>query len=123
PSVDDALPVWIGPAYVSKVSRVGIRMGDLANPTLLREKVSSNIADINEALQHIYKRDPIEPEPIINDLLEAAEVLSPYVVNTAHILHEAVENGEERSEERRGGKNVELDGCEGTQQTHSPGDT
>src|SRR5699024_10640514 len=98
-----------GPAYGSKVTRGGIRMGGLAHPRLRREQFSSNIADINETLQHIYKRDPIEPEPIINDLLEAAEVLSPYVANTAHILHEAVENGEEVLLEGAQGSLLDVD--------------
>ncbi len=42
----------IGPAYVSKVSRVGIRMSDLEHPEQLRKKVEANISDINEALKH-----------------------------------------------------------------------
>src|SRR5699024_10084469 len=53
--------------------------------------------------------DPIEPEPIINDLLAAARVLSPYVANTAHILHEAVENGEEVLLEGAQGSLLDVD--------------
>lgn len=81
----------IGPAYVSKVSRVGIRMSDLFHPDELEKKLKANIADINKALKHIYKRDQIEAGTVLDDLLKAAEVLSPYVTNTSNLLHEAVE--------------------------------
>lgn len=94
---DDAIGTTgrgIGPAYVSKVSRVGIRMSDLFHPEELKKKVRANIADINEALQHVYKKDPIEADPIVDELLVAAEKLCPYITNTANLLHEAVLNND-----------------------------
>src|SRR5699024_5748919 len=72
----------IGPAYVSKVSRVGIRMADLFHPEKLTEKVEQNVADINEALQHVYKQETISARPILDDLLQAADKLCPYIINT-----------------------------------------
>lgn len=104
---DDAIGTTgrgIGPAYVSKVSRVGIRMSDLFHPEQLREKVQTNIADINEALRHIYKHDPIEADPIIDDLLEIADKLCPYISNTSALLHEAIEDD----------KNILLEGAQGS---------
>lgn len=94
----------IGPAYVSKVSRVGIRMSDLLHPEQLRNKVEANIADINEALKHIYKHDPIKAEPIVEDLLESAEKLCPYITNTSALLHDAIEED----------KNILLEGAQGS---------
>jgi len=99
----------IGPAYVSKVSRVGIRMGDLFHPRKLRRKVTSNITDINDALVHIYKHDPIEAEPIIEQLLEAADQLCPYITNTSALLHEAVENSDEVLLEGAQGSLLDVD--------------
>src|SRR5699024_5285458 len=99
----------IGPAYVSKVSRVGIRMGDLANPAKLKQKVRTNIADINEGLRHSYKRGPIEPDPIVDDLLEVAEILAPYVADTANIMHEAVEKEEQILLEGAQGSLLDVD--------------
>lgn len=104
---DDAIGTTgrgIGPAYVSKVSRIGIRMSDLFHPKQLRSKVEANIADINEALQHVYKHDPIEAEPVIDDLLEVADSLCPYITNTSDLLHEAIEKGE----------NILLEGAQGS---------
>ncbi|MDX1671762.1 MAG: adenylosuccinate synthase [Balneolaceae bacterium] len=94
----------IGPAYVSKVSRVGIRMGDLFHPAILEEKVERNLADINQAMVHIYKEQEIETAPIIDEALDAAERLQPYITDTASVLHEAIERGE----------NILLEGAQGS---------
>lgn len=109
---DDAIGTTgrgIGPAYVSKVSRVGIRMADLFHPKQLRDKVETNIADINEALNHVYKHEAIDPEPIIEDLLDAADKLCPYITNTAALLHEAIENDKEILLEGAQGSLLDVD--------------
>lgn len=104
---DDAIGTTgrgIGPAYVSKVSRVGIRAGDLFHPEVLKDKIESNLSDINKALEHIYGEEPLDPKPILDNALEAADKLCPYISNTSHILHEAVENNE----------NILLEGAQGS---------
>lgn len=109
---DDAIGTTgrgIGPAYVSKVSRVGIRMSDLFHPEQLRDKVEANITDINEALQYVYKEEPIKAEPIIEDLLEAAELLCPYITNTSALLHDAIENNNEILLEGAQGSLLDVD--------------
>lgn len=94
----------IGPAYVSKVSRVGIRMSDLFHPDTLREKIESNLADINESLKYVYKEDTLDPKPILDDALEAAERICPYIHNTGALLHQAIEEN----------KNILLEGAQGS---------
>ena len=109
---DDAIGTTgrgIGPAYVSKVSRVGIRMSDLFHPEKLRQKVETNIKDINEALQHVYKHETIEAGPIIDDLLEVADELCPYITNTSELLHKAVENDDEILLEGAQGSLLDVD--------------
>ena len=59
----------IGPAYVSKVSRVGIRMVDLLDKGTLRNKIEQNIRDINFALENLYK----EPTLSVDDLMKELE--------------------------------------------------
>src|SRR5690554_461611 len=49
----------IGPAYVSKLSRVGIRMHDLLNQELLEKKIKTNLEDINRALELVYDDEPL----------------------------------------------------------------
>lgn len=84
----------IGPAYVSKVSRIGIRMNDLLDPDGLREKIGSNLEDINNALRNVYGEDPLEADAMMDSLRPAIDTLTPYICNSTNLLHEALENGE-----------------------------
>lgn len=109
---DDAIGTTgrgIGPAYVSKVSRVGIRMSDLFHPDELKKKLEANVTDINKALKHIYQCDPIKPENILADLLQAADKLSPYITNTSNLLHEAIEADKEILLEGAQGSLLDVD--------------
>ncbi len=99
----------IGPAYVSKVSRVGIRAGDLFHPEVLKQKIESNLADINKALEFIYGEEPMDPKPILDNALEAADELCPYVSNTSNILHQAIENKESILLEGAQGSLLDID--------------
>ncbi|PKD43032.1 adenylosuccinate synthase [Rhodohalobacter barkolensis] len=81
----------IGPAYVSKVSRIGIRMGDLLNQTELEDKIRKNLADINDALKHVYSEPELDADEMINQLKPAIETIKNYICNTTQILHEAIE--------------------------------
>ena len=94
----------IGPAYVSKISRVGIRAADFFNPDVLRRKVQSNLRDINEALTHIYKEDPLDAGAMIDELLRAGEKIRPFVAQTSSLLHNAIGDG----------KNILLEGAQGS---------
>ena len=84
----------IGPAYVSKVSRIGIRMIDLLNEEQLEEKIKSNLADINKALEHIYGETKLDTKTIMASLREAISITKPFIHNTTEILHNALENSE-----------------------------
>lgn len=104
---DDAIGTTgrgIGPAYVSKVSRVGIRAADLFHPEILKDKIESNLDEINKALEFIYDEEPLDPKPILEDALAAADKLCPYISNTSNILHQAIEKGE----------NILLEGAQGS---------
>lgn len=109
---DDAIGTTgrgIGPAYVSKVSRVGIRMADLFHPKKLEEKLIQNIADINKALLHVYKEEAIEAPSVLNNLLAIADQLCPYITNTASLLHNAIENDKEILLEGAQGSLLDVD--------------
>ncbi len=81
----------IGPAYVSKVSRIGIRMGDLLNEEALEEKIRKNLADINNALKHVYGEPELDADNMIKELKSATDSIKGYICNTTQILHEAIE--------------------------------
>lgn len=80
----------IGPAYVSKISRTGIRMGDLMKPDRIGEKVRQNVEDINQALIHVYKEKPIDAEEILTELKRAEKTLRPYITDTVAMAHDAL---------------------------------
>lgn len=83
----------IGPAYVSKVSRVGIRMNDLLDRDLLLDKIQKNLADINIALKNVYEEDELDATDILAELEPAIKRITPYICNTTDILHNALDSG------------------------------
>lgn len=93
----------IGPAYVSKVARIGIRMIDLLDTEVLHGKLIQNIEDINRALENMYKEPVIDAQALIQEMGEAIQKLRPYICNTTHLLHEAIERGD----------NILLEGAQG----------
>lgn len=84
----------IGPAYVSKVSRIGIRMDDLLDEKTLNEKIRKNLEDINTALENVYGEDPLDADEMIKELKPAIETVKPFICNTSQLLHQALEDGE-----------------------------
>lgn len=94
----------IGPAYVSKVSRVGIRMIDLLDREILREKIDQNLKDINFALENLYKESTLSTDDLMAELEDSIKTLEPFICNTTNLLHEAIKNG----------KSILLEGAQGT---------
>lgn len=84
----------IGPAYVSKVARIGIRMVDLLDEEVLKSKILQNITDINYALENMYQEPTIDAEVLMKELNVAIDELRPYICNTTNILHDAIANEE-----------------------------
>lgn len=84
----------IGPAYVSKVSRIGIRMDDLLDEETLNYKIRKNLKDINVALENVYGEDPLDADEMIDELKPAIEKVKPFIRNTSQILHQALIDGE-----------------------------
>lgn len=94
----------IGPAYGDKVSRVGIRVQDLYDESILRKKVEGSLASKNQTLVKVYNRRAVDVEAIVTELLSYADKLKPYLANTSLLLHEALVRGD----------NVLLEGGQGT---------
>jgi len=84
----------IGPTYADKINRVGIRMQDLFDENILRQKVDGALDQKNHLLVKVYNRRAITVDEIVSELLSYAERLRPMVVDTALELHQALERGE-----------------------------
>jgi adenylosuccinate synthase len=84
----------IGPAYGDKVARVGIRVQDLLDPGILRKKLEMVLREKNQILVKVYNRKAIEVGTVVEEYLEYAERLRPYIADTRLILAKALENNE-----------------------------
>jgi adenylosuccinate synthase len=94
----------IGPAYADKINRIGIRVQDLFDPSILKQKIEAALHDKNQILIKVFNRKGITVEEVLTEYLGYAEILKPYVVDTALLLDQAL----------KAGKNVLLEGSQGT---------
>jgi adenylosuccinate synthase len=83
----------IGPAYADKINRVGIRVQDLFDESILTQKVEAALDFKNQVLAKLYNRRAVRPEQIVEELLGYADALRGYVADTTLILNKAVDDG------------------------------
>ena len=83
---------------------MGIRVQDLFDPSILRQKIEGALRDKNQVLIKVFNRKGIEVEDVLNEYLGYAEILAPYVCDTALLLDKAL----------KANKNVLLEGSQGT---------
>jgi adenylosuccinate synthase len=83
----------IGPTYADKINRVGIRIQDLFDENILRQKVEGAIDLKNHLLLKVYNRRAITVDEVVEDLLSYAERLRPMVADTALELDRALNDG------------------------------
>jgi len=83
----------IGPSYADKINRVGIRIQDLFDENILRQKVEGALHQKNHLLVKIYNRRAIEVEEVVAELLSYAERLRPMVADTGMLLNRALDDG------------------------------
>ncbi|WP_194421140.1 adenylosuccinate synthase [Microbacterium abyssi] len=84
----------IGPAYADKINRVGIRVQDLFDENILRQKVEGALDQKNHLLVKVFNRRAVTCDEIVEDLLSYAERLRPMVADTGHLLDEALDRGD-----------------------------
>ncbi len=94
----------IGPAYADKINRIGIRVQDLFDPSILKQKIEAALHDKNQILIKVFNRKGITVEEVLSEYLGYADILKPYVTDTTLLLDQAL----------KAGKNVLLEGSQGT---------
>ena len=94
----------IGPAYGDKASRIGLRVQDLFDPKIFREKLDVVLKEKNLVLTKVYGRLPLGAEEIVEDYMAYAERLRPHLADASKLLHDGL----------RAGKHVMLEGAQGT---------
>jgi adenylosuccinate synthase len=94
----------IGPAYADKISRIGIRVQDLFDRSILEQKLEGALNDKNQVLTKVFNRKNMSVSEILEEYLAYAEILRPYVADTSLLLDKAL----------KAGKTVLLEGSQGT---------
>ncbi|MFZ3063459.1 MAG: adenylosuccinate synthase [Actinomycetota bacterium] len=94
----------IGPAYTDKAARIGIRVQDLLDPKIFREKLESALAEKNLILTKIYGLDPLDPEDILTEYAGYTERLRGHIADVSLLINRALD----------GGKSVLFEGAQGT---------
>ncbi|NKY46747.1 adenylosuccinate synthase [Nocardia cerradoensis] len=94
----------IGPCYQDKVARVGVRVADVLDEKILTQKVEAALEFKNQVLVKIYNRRALDPQQVVDEVLNQAEGFKHRISDTRLLLNQALENGE----------TVLLEGSQGT---------
>ena len=94
----------IGPCYADKINRCGIRMIDLLNPQVFRDKLKDNLKEKNEIFKKVYQHPGFSFPKIYSQYLSYGKLFAPYLCNTAVLLNKAADEK----------KDILLEGAQGT---------
>lgn len=94
----------IGPCYMDKAERSGIRMIDFVTPSIFKEKLFKNIEIKNKMLKYVYGGETFDAQAVYDEYLAYADRLRPYVCDTSVMVYDAI----------KAGKNVLFEGAQGT---------
>jgi len=94
----------IGPCYADKINRCGIRMVDLINPKVLRDKLKDNFTEKNEIFKKVYNHRGFDFTKIYKEYTGYGRILAPYICNTAILLNNAISRK----------KDILFEGAQGT---------
>ncbi|USS90266.1 adenylosuccinate synthase [Fructilactobacillus carniphilus] len=81
----------IGPAYMDKIARVGIRVADLIDPETFKRELQETLRQKNELLTKLYEVEPLDFNSIYNEYKAYRERMKPYVTDTSVLLNDAIE--------------------------------
>ena len=102
----------IGPAYMDKAARVGIRIADLLDREVFEERLRLNLEDKNRQFTKLYDANPMNFEEIFEEYYEYGQQIKQYVCDTSVLLNDALDNGKRVLFE--GAQGVMLDIDQGT---------
>jgi adenylosuccinate synthase len=94
----------IGPAYGDKAARIGLRVQDLFDAKIFRQKLDVVLREKNLILTKIYNRLPLDADRIVDEYLDLASQIEPYVADTGSLVYQGLQAG----------KHVMLEGAQGT---------
>ncbi len=85
----------IGPAYADKAMRLGIRVQDLLDEAIFREKLEGALNHTNKVLTKVFNRLPVDPDALADKVLgECLERLEPHIADSVNLVHDALDAGQ-----------------------------
>jgi len=94
----------IGPCYIDKFARKGIRIVDLLDKTELEKQIRINLKEKNELLKKVYEHEGLDVDAIVKDYLEFDQIIDKYIKDVPSFLNQAIDDG----------KSILLEGAQGT---------
>lgn len=82
----------IGPAYMDKAARIGIRMADLLDREAFKEKLEQNLAQKNRLFEKMYDTEGFSVDEIFEEYFEYGQQIAQYVCDTSVVLNDALDN-------------------------------
>src|SRR5690625_4985032 len=102
----------IGPAYMDKAARCGIRIADLLDKELFRKKLAQNLQEKNRLFEKVYEIGPLDIDEVFAEYYEYGQQMAKYVTDTSVVLNDALDQG--RRVLFEGAQGVMLDIDQGT---------
>ncbi|KAA8434069.1 adenylosuccinate synthase [Weissella sagaensis] len=99
----------IGPTYMDKAARIGIRVADLLDEDVLRERLSNVLAEKNEILEKIYNQKPFDVETLVAEYYGYGQTLKPYIVDTTVLINDYLDDGKRVLFEGAQGAMLDID--------------
>jgi adenylosuccinate synthase len=99
----------IGPSYIDKAQRVGIRIVDLLDRDVLADKLRTNFEEKSAILEALYDAEPIDIDRLIEEYLAFDTQIDPYITDTTSLLHQAIKDGKRILAEGAQGALLDLD--------------
>ncbi|MCX7816108.1 MAG: adenylosuccinate synthase [Syntrophales bacterium] len=99
----------IGPAYEDKVARMGIRVIDLLDEDVLRDKILQNLEEKNFLLAYYFREEPIDPDEVFEQYRNYGKLLKPYVADVSLIISREIKQGKKILFEGAQGSHLDID--------------
>ncbi|MCX6155179.1 MAG: adenylosuccinate synthase [Candidatus Kapabacteria bacterium] len=99
----------IGPAYIDKARRIGIRIVDLLDRQTFLEKLTLNLKEKNDIFKKIYGYDELDSQSIITSYLDFDKKIDPYITDTTLFLYNAIKDGKKIIAEGAQGALLDVD--------------
>ena len=99
----------IGPAYTDKYVRIGIRLRDMFNPSILKAKIEENLAEKNFLLGKFYGVDTMSAAEVLAEAKKYSRLLKPYMADTTGLIHDLAASGKKILFEGAQGALLDID--------------